>query len=408
MIAKIRSRFIVLTMASLILVLAVIVGFINYTSYLNITEKADGLLSYLADHGGYFPNKQDDKGEKPPNHGFRLSSEAPFETRYFSVLVNDQGEVIKINIGQIYAVGPQNAADYALRAWEKGTSKGYLDQFRYLKHPTAEGTLILFLDHSRELNSYHTFLKASILTSVLGILAVFGLVLLLSKRAIRPIAESYDKQKRFITDAGHELKTPLSIIGANAEVIEMEWGESEWTKSIQNQVHRLTELTNSLVTLSRMDEIGHTLPLCSFSLSDAVTESAEPFYALAKTHGKGLYTHVEEKISYTGEEQSLRQLVGILLDNAIKYSVEGSDIFLSLESQGKDVVLRCENQVEGMEAGDHSELFDRFYRGDESRNSESGGYGIGLSLAKATVEAHKGRLVAKCKNGNPLIITAYL
>jgi len=407
MISSIRKRFILITMCSLLAVLSVIMGFINITGYLNITDRADALLTYLADHGGYFP-KPDKPNEKPTGHGSRFSSEAPFETRYFSVTISDVGEALEINTGNIFAVSTESAAEYARKVWESRAEYGYQDQYRYISRAVSSGTIMIFLDNSRELNAFQTFLKASIFASLVGILAVFILVMLLSRRAIKPIAESYEKQKRFITDAGHEIRTPLSIIDANTEVIEIECGESEWSKSIRNQVRRLTELTNSLVALSRMDETDSALVITEFSLSDAVIESASPFMALAKTNGKQIYTDVAKKISYTGDEQALRQLVGILLDNAIKYSSDDSDIFLSMVSQGKAVILSCENSVDAIEKGSRSELFDRFYRGDKSRNSENGGYGIGLSLAQATVEMHKGKIFAKSEDGKTLMITAVL
>lgn len=410
MIKKIRTRFILITMCSLIVVLSVIIGFINITSYHKITTKADNLLTYIAENEGHFPKP--DKHVKPDeilnNRGNGFSPEAPFDTRYFYVKVGDGGEIMEINTGNIFAVSTANAVEYAEAVWKKGIGHGYYEEYRYIIRVAPEGSMVIFLDNSREMNSFKAFFSASVLASLIGILAVFLLVMLLSKRAINPIVESYEKQKRFITDAGHEIKTPLTIIDANTEVIEMEYGESEWTNSIRNQAKRLTELTNSLVALSRMDESSEVLLMTEFSLSDAVTEGAEPFMAFAKTQEKSIYTEIEQKLSYTGNEQALRQLVGILLDNAIKYSSSHSDIFLSLKGQGKSIVLTCENSVDEIERGSRNELFDRFYRGDKSRNSESGGYGIGLSLAKAIVEAHKGKIFAKSENGKSLTITVIL
>lgn len=408
MIAKVRKRFILITMCSLIAVLTVIIGFINMTGYLRITERADSLLTYLGENGGSFPKLNKPPGEKPVDHGPDFSKEAPFDTRYFSVLIDQTGNILKVNTGNIFAVSTELAEEYAQDVWKSGSEHGYKADYRFIIREISEGTLVIFLDNSREMNSFKTFFVASVLASVIGILAVFILVFILSRRAINPIAESYEKQKRFITDAGHEIKTPLTIIEANTDVIEMECGESEWTSSIRNQVQRLTELTNSLVALSRMDETRNTIVMTDFSLSDAVLESAEPFMAIAKRHGKNIYTDVDNRISYTGNEQTLRQLVGILLDNAIKYSADRSDIFLSLKLQGKLVTLICENTVNEIEKGSRDEMFDRFYRADKSRNSETGGYGIGLSLAKAIVETHKGKISAKSENGKSLRIKVVL
>ena len=233
-------------------------------------------------------------------------------------------------------------------------------------------------------------------------------MLLLSKRAIKPIADSYEKQKHFITDAGHELKTPLTVISASADVLEMTQGENEWTQSIRNQVVRLTELTNSLVSLARMDEHDSKLLMTDFSISDAVTESLEPFSRLASQQGKHVEMNIQKNISFDGNEESIRKLVGILIDNAIKYSGEKGEIAVTLKSVSRGPMLQMKNSVDEISKGNHDELFERFYRGDASRSSEIGGYGIGLSIAKAIVCAHKGKITARSEDGKSLLISVLL
>lgn len=246
------------------------------------------------------------------------------------------------------------------------------------------------------------------LASTAGLITVFILVLIFSRAVVRPLEESYQKQKRFITDAGHEIKTPLTIIDANAEVLEMEVGENEWIRSIKNQVKRLSELTGKLVFLSKMDEESNILNFEDFSLSDAVSETAFPFETMAKAKNKELSINIEPNIIYRGDEYSIRQLVSVLLDNAIKYSPDGGKTELSLSSDGKRKRLRVKNSVEKIEKGDHSVLFERFYRSDESRNSQTGGHGIGLSIAKAIVTAHKGKISAHSEDGKSIEFTVIL
>ena len=415
MIASLRKRFIIIAMCSVLAVLAVIIGTINISSFAKATKKADVLLDYIAEHDGSFPAYiSSPKGSENALGGHRqnreMSAETPFDTRFFSVLLTSEGEVASSNLGNIAAVSQEMADELALDVFEDGSQKGYEDDYRYLSISTDNGgTLVIFLDNSRELSSCNSFLLISLLVSLLGSLAFLVLVLLLSKKVMQPVAESYEKQKRFITDASHELKTPLTVIDASTEVIELESGETQWTRSIRNQVRRLTALTQGLVELSRMGENKNPMVFTEFSLSDAVEESALPFSAPAQTCGKVIKANIEQNLSYKGDEKALRQLVGILLDNAIKYST-GSEIVLSLKKQGKNLILSCKNSAENLEKRSYPEFFDRFYRGDNSRSSTNsgGGYGIGLSLAQAIVQAHRGKIFAKSEDGERLIVTALL
>ena len=237
-------------------------------------------------------------------------------------------------------------------------------------------------------------------------LAVLLLLILFSGRLFRPGIESYEKQRQFITDAGHELKTPLAIIGADAEVLEMEIGESEWLQDIRSQVTRLASLTNDLIYLSRMEEQQHQLQTIDLPFSELVEETARSFQTLAKTQGKEYSIRIHPMLSVRGDEKALRQLVSILLDNAVKYSPPGGNISLSLDRQGKSVRLLVENSVEQISADTLEHMFDRFYRADQSRNSQTGGYGIGLSVARAVVAAHRGKITAFSKNPDSISILA--
>ena len=231
------------------------------------------------------------------------------------------------------------------------------------------------------------------------------LVVVFSKMVFKPVAESDRKQRQFITDAGHEIKTPLTIIDANTEVLEMEHGESQWTQSIRGQVKRLSALTANLIALSRLDEGGRQLQKLEFSLSDAVSETARSFQALAMTQEKSLDARITPNLTYRGDEAAIRQLTGILLDNALKYSDGPGQICLSLKPRGRSgCTLTVTNTVQGLEPGDLNCLFERFYRADRSRNSVTGGYGLGLSIARAIVSAHKGKIGAESPDGKSLTI----
>ena len=256
--------------------------------------------------------------------------------------------------------------------------------------------------------TFRSFLFASIGISLAGLLVFFLLVLFFSKMIVRPVAESYEKQKRFITDASHEIKTPLTIIDANTEVLEMMEGENEWTLSTRKQIQRLASLTEKLVFLSRMNEESSQLDRMEFSLSDAILDTAEPFQAVACAKQKCFCMDVQPDVSFYGDERMLRQLVSLLLDNAMKYSNEQGSIRLKFCSSGKNRILTVWNSVESIQKGNLNLLFDRFYRTDESRNSETGGFGIGLSVALAIVQAHKGKITARSEDGASIQFTVTL
>ena len=270
--------------------------------------------------------------------------EMPYESRFFTVTVNDAGDVLSVDTGKIAAVDMADAVEYAQEALESGKERGFIDDYRWRKADTEDGALLLFLDCGRNLDTFRSFLLTSLAVSALGLLAVFLLILAFSGRVVRPVAESYEKQKRFITDAGHEIKTPLAIIEADADVLEMELeGESEWLSDIRLQTRRLTDLTNDLVYLSRMEERQDAAQLVDFPLSDIVDETAQSFHSRAMQKRQSFTGEIERNLTLRGDEKAIRQLVSILLDNAVKYAPEDGVIRLKLERQGKYAALSVYN-----------------------------------------------------------------
>ena len=357
----------------------------------------------------------DDADAAPAEPGVRTRSdirrqEMPYESRFFTVTVNESGDVLSVDTGKIAAVDMDDAVDYAQQALESGKERGFLGDYRWRKADTENGTLLIFLDCGRSLDTFRSFLLTSVAVSLLGLLAVFLLILAFSGRVVRPVAESYEKQKRFITDAGHEIKTPLAIIEADADVLEMEMeGESEWLSDIRLQTRRLADLTNDLVYLSRMEERRSDAQMVDFPLSDAVQETAQSFQSRAMQKRQTFTGEIAQNLTLHGDEKAIRQLVSILLDNAVKYAPEEGVIRLKLERQGKNAVLSVWNTTAGrIPRESMPKLFDRFYRTDPSRSSETGGHGIGLSIAKAVVGAHRGKITAETEDEQSLRVTAVL
>lgn len=434
MIRNLRKKFILVAMLSTLVVLAAIMGVVNISNYKEVLDRADEMTTLLEKNDGKFPeepkadgeevpqkpdgntasnmigenNDQQVPPEKPENDREHFSVETPFETRYFTVTMDEKGEVTDCDLDQIAAVDEDTAEEYAKNVSGKSGTTGFMGIYRYRVTKTEDGTKYVFLDCRREISNFQSVLITTVSVSGLGLAAVFVLVVIFSRMVFRPVEESIRKQKRFITDASHELKTPLTIIDANTEIMEMESGESQWTKSTRKQIQRLTGLVQQLVTLSRLDEEKGLQDIAEFDLSEAVSESVQPYGALAQTKEKHLTLNIEGGLMYIGDEKSIRQLSGILMDNAVKYSSEKGNITLTLKKKGKKILLEIYNDADGLPQGKLDVLFERFYRLDSSRNSGTGGSGIGLSVAKAIVQAHKGKITAENKTGNGLTVTVLL
>lgn len=424
MIRKLRRRFILIAMASVFTVLAVIMGTVNVMNYRKILTDTDHVMQILVENDGVFPkvtppdvkenesqgagdiSDTDEKAEgkespdniQPPEAGKQkeqsLTAETPYETRYFTVWMDEDGTVTDTNTENIAALDSEAVEEIAETVYAKSQEKGVIGNYRYQKVEEDGETMLIFIDCQKSLATFRNFLLSSMGMSAAGFAAVCILIILLSKQVFRPVEESYRKQKQFITDASHELKTPLTIIDANVEVMEMENGESQWTKSIHNQTKRLANLTAELVTLSRLDE-QKEMQMIDFSLSDAVNETVQNFRIPIESAGKKLTCEVEKNLTLKGEEQQIRKVLSILMDNARKYSCEKGEIWVRVFQHGKWKHILVENQTENQKQGDLKEVFERFYRADASRSSEIPGYGIGLSTAQAIVQAHKGKISAR-------------
>lgn len=427
---RLRRKFILATMLAVSIVLAGIIAAINVANWLNVVDQAERRLDLIASHNGSLPQTDQDTAapaevaaaENAPDGPGKLSPETPFETRFFTVTLDGDGTVVDTDTSHIAAVDTDQAASWAKALAEAGAQEGFQGSYRYRaiqvdasaadegsaqaaggsqtgsgaadaadKEAAETGTtLYVFLDCSRDLDTFRTFLVASTGVSAIGWLLVLALTMGLARVAVRPIAESYEKQKRFITDASHEIKTPLSIIDASCEVVELTAGASEWTASIHTQVERLSALTERLVLLARMDE-GAALDLASIDLSEIVAAAAEPYRAVALAAGRALAVDIEPHLAAHADAAAIGQATELLLDNAMRYASPGSTIELTLTAAGRHRRISVRNRCDEVPTGDLDRLFERFYRADEARSSATGGSGIGLAAVRAIAEAHRGR-----------------
>lgn len=421
---RLRRKFILVAMGAVTVVLTLIIAGINIVNYSHVCKMADARLDYIlagkdgidwGDESKAEPANGKDAGDSQAGIRIRhfegMTAESPFDTRYFTVTI-DAGQVADVNTARIAAVGAKRAASIAARLHAKGWTSGFSGNYRYTTDVQDDEITYVFVDCSRELASFHSFLSASVAISCIGWLAVLAIVTVASGAVIRPMVESYSKQKRFITDASHEIKTPLAVIDAANEVQEIESGESEWTQSIHEQVARLTALTERLVFLARMDEGSAGFTMASIDLSEAVDKAAAPFESVAVSRGKRLSMSVATGVRAHADAAAVAQVVELLLDNATRYASEGSVIELSLRAvsrvQGKGATeLVVSNAVDELPEGDLDRLFDRFYRADVSRSSKTGGSGVGLSVVRAIAEAHGGS-ASVCGHGNQITFTVRL
>ena len=332
-----------------------------------------------------------------PSKNHRLSS------IYFTVKLNASGEAVSVNIDRLGAESEKDAAKkvlvYAQKAYEEKKLEGFYDfyKFKGIVQPETGTSFYLFLDISSQIFSSIRILFLSFFTVVVCWLLMFVLVYFLSKKAIRPLEENLEKQKQFVTDAGHEIKTPLAIILSNTEAMELYLGENKWSKNIRNQITRLSGLMENLLTLSKIGEMSVSITRERTNISELLTQITTMFRESMELKKIDFDLKVQRDIFCHVNHDLFSRLCSILLDNAVKYTSEGGKITVCGEQKDKGVVLVFFNTCESLPAYPPEKLFDRFFRGDKARTQKEGGYGIGLSAAQSIVEAHGGKIAAAYK-----------
>lgn len=402
MIYKLQRKFVLISTVSILAVIVLVFGVIFALNISLLNKNMDVLTDQVSEGGGRFPGPREEKprpDKNPPkkeNNFEFITPETPFSTRHFTVLFDRNGNVSETHTESIYSISQNEAVEYAERVIGGKRERGWISNYRYKVYSTDLGTGVVFVDGSVNKNSFiQSITIAGIVLLVCSALAQI-FIFIFSKKAVKPIAESYEKQKQFITDANHELKTPLTLILANVDIAEAELGENEWLDDIRSEGHRMTELVNQLVALTRMDEDANKINSATVEFGKLVNDTVFEFEPLAKERGKQVVADVDRECVYFGDEMLLRRLVGILMDNAIKYCDADGEINVTLH-RGRRIILTVENTYAAVGDIELDRLFDRFYRADKARKF-TGGYGVGLSLAKSIVEKHKGDITAYKKD----------
>jgi len=384
---RLRIRLIASVFVSLVVLLGLILVVSVETRRIQQEASADVYLNIILDNDGVFP--------KDASSSLEGEAEGILDARFFVVWLDPTGEVISSNLDQISTVSEDQAGSYAHLALVSGRDSGNLGNYRYLVREQPDGGRIMaFLDRSRQNDDTQLSVTNEALVMFGGVLAVTGILILLSKRIVAPLVKAQESQQQFVIDAGHDLRTPVSIISADADVLAMDIGEdNEWLHDIKHQVGVMSDLTESLIVLSRAaSSDGREGEVIDFS--SVVAEAVSSFKSRSLLEGHGFRLDIEPEVCVRGNAQYLSRMVGALIDNAMKYSSSEGTIGVSLSSRRRQAQLDVSNSVDGIDPAEVDRWFDRFYQSDRSRTHNKGGYGIGLSMVRAVVVSHGGKVKA--------------
>ena len=423
-----RVKIILSIMGSLLILFAITLSVILLASYREIrnnnSEKLERyadlflLNSQSQDQAPPEPNSEskseqrtnqtppDSKPEYRPENNAeqrQRKDNAPIEERsdyqlstFYSVVFSKDNEVLEVDDGDKDVYDEDELVEIAKQVLEKNKDEGQIGELAFVVRTRPGYTLVAFLDNTFANSSMDMLVRNFLIVGTSALVVLFFISLFISKLIIRPLAENDKRQKQFISDASHELKTPISVISANADMLSREIGENEWLSNIQYENERMGTLVRQLLDLSRAENAE--IPMEQIDLSRVVAGDALAFESLAYDNGRTINSSIEDNIHIMGNRTQLEQLVSVLLDNAIRYSTE-IGIEVSLKKQAHSAVLTVANEGEEIPPEKIEHLFDRFYRVDEVRNSEDNHYGLGLSIARAVTERHKGRIEVSCTGG---------
>ena len=401
---KLRLKMIGIVFASVVAAFMVmtIILVMCFGAYRN--RQADQITAMISENNGTVPQLKDYKQQQKNSQAFEryfnnYNEDSSYRTRFFRVFLDEDKKVTNVNMDHIAAVDEKKAVRMTKMAMLRRGKVGLVGSYRYRKeYKDGQVRSIIFLDCKENQSFYHLAVTITITVSTLLTCLITVIFAIASKRAVRPFEINSNRQKQFITDASHELKTPLAIISANAEVLQYKGDGNEWTQNIIDQTKHMGKLINQLLVLAKLDEVQEKSEKQEADLKLLLEETIEPFEEVATQKKVTLKLHLEEGVTIRVNREQIAQLVSILTENAAKYVNDGGKIVWRLTKTQHGAVLVVKNTTE-KELPDTKRMFDRFYRSDSSRSSKTGGQGIGLSIAKKIVDSHKGSITAKAGDG---------
>ena len=401
---KLRLKMIGIVFASVVAAFMVmtIILVMCFGAYRN--RQADQITAMISENNGTVPQLKDYKQQQKNSQAFEryfnnYNEDSSYRTRFFRIFLDEDKKVTNVNMDHIAAVDEKKAVRMTKMAMLRRGKVGLVGSYRYRKeYKDGQVRSIIFLDCKENQSFYHLAVTITITVSTLLTCLITVIFAIASKRAVRPFEINSNRQKQFITDASHELKTPLAIISANAEVLQYKGDGNEWTQNIIDQTKHMGKLINQLLVLAKLDEVQEKSEKQEADLKLLLEETTRPFEEVATQKKVTLKLHLEEGVTIRVNREQIAQLVSILTENAAKYVNDGGKIVWRLTKTQHGAVLVVKNTTE-KELPDTKRMFDRFYRSDSSRSSKTGGQGIGLSIAKKIVDSHKGSITAKAGDG---------
>lgn len=392
MIKRLRLKLIVVVTGALLLIFGTVIITLNLTVYFDNVRQTENFLSAIAENDGFI-SPQSDASDLPDFHG-DIDPNDMRARRFFYVKADKQGNVNEVNYNMMFDFPESEAQEYIADALESGKSSGQIGYFYYRIQEKGYGKIIVFAERRVEMGILSRLTSTSVVVAGISCAFLLLLSILLSKWMVAPVKAAFEKQRRFISDANHELKTPLTIISANVDVLQKEVGDNDRFGHIRTQLTRMNKLIGHLLTLSKTEDANDGIVYSRFDLSKAMLSTTLEFESRAFEEGREYEYDIKKDISCMGDEEKLKSLLTILIDNAIKHSDKGSGIKVSLKAESGRPRLSVYNTGAGIPDSEKDKIFDRFYRSDNSRARETGGYGLGLSIAKSIVETHKGKIKA--------------
>ena len=392
MIRKLRMKFVCIVMVIAMLMVGGILGVVIHFTDTSMEMQSISMMRTIASA----PFQQGVPG-KPMDDEVRL----PF----FTVQISTRGELITAGGGYFDLTDREYLQQIANLALSANRESGELKEYdlRYLVAMSPVGLSIVFADMATETATIRSMIYSSMFIFAAAMLAFFGISILLSRWAIKPVEQAWDQQRQFVADASHELKTPLAVIMANAELMQNEQlpeaDQQKYSENILSTTYQMRTLVENMLEMARVDNGTVKMNFTHLDMSELISNAVLSFQLLYEQKGMGLRYAIRQGIFLEGSEQHLYQVMDVLLDNALKYGTPGSMVSVDLTNSGRSCVLSVASLGEPISGEDLKNIFKRFYRADKAR-SLNGSYGLGLSIAEAIVEAHKGKIWAESKNGN--------